>query len=102
MSIEATVQLELQRANDSKFYKRLSNRLDDYVGRLSNHESKRLRDQIRYEDSQRRRSTATWNRILEQVANERGPWGCGVEDQLHVLLRSFISFITFIDLRYFG
>lgn len=58
----------------------LSSSVDDAVGRTRVSEQKRLRESQRVDECNRKRVALSWNGVLAELANERGPWGCGVDN----------------------
>jgi hypothetical protein len=52
--------------------------------KATEHEMNSLQRLLRTSDSMNKRNAARWNTILEELANERGPWGVGAEEAMEV------------------
>jgi hypothetical protein len=78
--VDVCSQLQTRMSDDGAWAKELESRTREAVLKCISAEEKRLREILRTEDSMSRKMDNTWNRILEELANERGPWGGGAED----------------------
>lgn len=83
-------QLENYRSLEEQLINSLNKKVQDAVLKAQQVELKRNKDIVRNEDTQRRNCAKYWNKILEEVANERGAWGSGICESDEVSWNYFI------------
>ena len=83
-----TQQIELMLAEakitESKYFAMLSSRSESFMKKATEHEMNSLQRLLKTSGSMNKRNAARWNTILEELANERGPWGVGAEEYVEV------------------
>lgn len=73
------------RNEETKLIERYTSIVDQNLSTMKLLESKRFQDFQRNEDAFRKKCQYSWNRLLQDIANERGPWGSGVQQSLEVV-----------------
>jgi hypothetical protein len=90
-SQEMTVLMERQRQIEAAHISSISARVEDSINRVHTAENKHLREAGRNEEQSRKKHVQSWTKILEELANERGPWGSGADEFVDV--SDFICFL---------
>jgi hypothetical protein len=83
-SQEMTVLMERQRQTEATHTSSISARVEDSINKVHTAENKHLREAGRSEEQSRKKHIQSWTKILEELANERGPWGSGADDFVDV------------------
>jgi hypothetical protein len=83
-----TEQIEQILANaqtsESSYFTMLSTKSESFMKKATEHEMNSLQRLVRTSELMNKRNAARWNTILEELANERGPWGVGAEESVEV------------------
>ena len=99
-----TEQIEQLLANaqssEASYFTMLSSRSESFMKKATEHEMNSLQRLLRTSDSMNKRNAARWNMILEELANERGPWGVGAEEAVEVCLYACVY--AFMYLFYYS
>eukprot|EP01038_Epipyxis_sp_PR26KG_P008120 gene8120-10998_t len=84
-SQDLQLQLEAQALSETYLLKSLSTNVKEICSKVSMNQIKHLREVIRSDEVQKKRCEILWNKILDTLANERGPWGSGVAEASEIL-----------------
>jgi hypothetical protein len=83
-SLFAAHQLESFRSEEESQFSLLAKRCQVVAKKASEHEVNALKKRAMNIEASRKRNLVRWNLILEDLANERGPWGVGAEEEVEV------------------
>lgn len=80
-------------ARDTYFY-HTSLAVDEAVSKIRLSESKHLRECIKTEENLRKKNISDWDKVFEEICNDRGPWGSGYEvgEENNVSVQLFYSY----------
>jgi hypothetical protein len=76
--------LDKQKTLQQNYFNDMQVNIEKSINNSKLAEVNHFKFQCRFEESQRRRNAMNWNSILEELANERGPWGVGVDEAADV------------------
>jgi hypothetical protein len=88
-SLFAAFQLETFHGEEQAQFSILSKRYQVVAKKASEHEVNSLKKHSLNSEAVKKRNLVRWNMILEDLANERGPWGVGAEEGVEVCLNFF-------------
>mmetsp|Transcript_15598 Transcript_15598/g.23502 ORF Transcript_15598/g.23502 Transcript_15598/m.23502 type:complete len:2359 (+) Transcript_15598:1-7077(+) len=80
----AAQQLDMMRSEEVNNFAILSRKSQTFSRKANEHETNAMQRLVRSSESLRKRNASRWNMILEELANERGPWGVGAEESVEV------------------
>ena len=80
----AVRKLENHRTKEEANFAALSRKSQVFSKRAAEHEMSSLQRLIRSSEMLKKRNARSWSLILEELANERGPWGVGVDEVVEV------------------
>ena len=80
----AVRKLDNLRAKEEAHYAALSKKSEVFSKKAAEHEMISLQRLMRSLDAMKKRNARSWSQILEELANERGPWGVGADEVVEV------------------